>query len=261
MSSYPPPPVDLRKFVIENDLKHVLCSFSGGKDSLVATYLTHELLKGVDVHIEVVFVDTTVGLPDVRKYVEEVSRLYGWKLRILTPSKSFFEVASRQGMPTPRIRWCCKLLKLEPLLNYAASLGAQRVLFTTGLRRSESRRRAKMKGFFYRKYKGIDIFYIDPIIYWSDEDVERFISERELYVNSVYKLLQFSGECFCGAFTKLEHLVKVAKLYPEFIENFRVLEEAWKNGKFKGKSYKVFYAEGMKLSVDELLRIAEESDC
>ena len=260
MIFYPPPPVDLREFIKENKIEHVLCSFSGGIDSLVATYLTHDLLRGVEILIEVVFVDTGIGLPDVRRYVEEVSNLYGWRLKILSPNKSFFEIASKNGMPTPKIRWCCRYLKLMPLLNYAASLGKQRVLFTTGLRRSESLRRAKMKGFFYRKYKDVDIFYVDPIINWSDEDVKRYINENKLYVNPVYRLIGFSGECFCGAFTKLEHLIKVARYYPEFIERFRVLEETWKNGKFKGKNYKVFYADGLKLSVDDLLRIAKETD-
>ena len=218
-------------------------------------------MKETNVAVEVVFVDKSVGLPEVRKYVEDVSNLYGWRLRVLSPSKSFFEIASRQGMPTPKRRWCCRHLKILPLLDYVASLCKRKVLFTTGLRRSESQRRAKMKGFFQRRYKDVEVFYVDPIISWSDEDVERYINENKLYVNPVYKLIGFSGECFCGAFTKFEHLVKVTKFYPDFIEKFRVLEEAWKNGKFRGKNYKAFYAGGLKLSVDELLRIAEESDC
>jgi 3'-phosphoadenosine 5'-phosphosulfate sulfotransferase (PAPS reductase)/FAD synthetase len=37
---------------------------------LVATHLTHELLKSCEVPVEVVFVDTGVGLPAVRRHVE-----------------------------------------------------------------------------------------------------------------------------------------------------------------------------------------------
>jgi len=259
MYPYPSPPVDIYTFIRQNLIEHVLCSFSGGKDSLVATHLVHKLLRGYGVPIEVVFVDTTVGLPIVRKYVEEVSKLYSWKLVIISPEKSFFEIASRQGMPTPKIRWCCRCLKLIPLLKYVASLRKQRVLFITGLRKSESWRRSKMKGFFHRQYKDVEIFYIDPIINWSSDDVERYIIENNLMINPTYKLIDFSGECFCGAFTKLEHLIKIAKYYPEFIERFRILEESWRNGKFKGKNYKVFYAEGLKLSVDELLKFAQSN--
>jgi len=226
---------------------------------LVATHLTHKLLNGCSVPLEVVFVDTTVGLPLVRDYIEKVSKLYGWNLVIVSPKRSFFEIASKQGMPTPRIRWCCRYLKLRPLLEYAASLGKQRILFVTGLRRNESKRRSKLKGLFYRRYRGVDIFYVDPIIDWGDEDVERYIEENSLPVNPAYKLIGFSGECFCGAFTKLEHLIKVAREYPDFIEKFRILEEVWRSGKFEGKNYKVFYAEGLKLSVNDLLKLSREN--
>jgi 3'-phosphoadenosine 5'-phosphosulfate sulfotransferase (PAPS reductase)/FAD synthetase len=39
-------------------------------------------LKETNVAVEVVFVDTSVGLPEVRKYVKDVSHLYGWRLRV-----------------------------------------------------------------------------------------------------------------------------------------------------------------------------------
>jgi 3'-phosphoadenosine 5'-phosphosulfate sulfotransferase (PAPS reductase)/FAD synthetase len=262
VSSYPSPPVDLPTFVKQSAIEHVLCSFSGGKDSLVATHLTHELLKDCGIPIEVVFVDTGVGLPAVRRYVEDVAELCGWKLKVLTPREDFFELASRWGMPTPKRRWCCRLLKLEPLLEYVARLDKRRVLFTTGLRRNESRRRAKLRGLYrrrlYRRCVSVSVFYVDPIVDWSDEDVERYIVENGLPVNPAYELIGFSGECFCGAFTRLEHLIEVARRYPEFIERFGALEEAWRIGKFREKNYKVFYAEGLKLSVNDLLKLAQQ---
>jgi 3'-phosphoadenosine 5'-phosphosulfate sulfotransferase (PAPS reductase)/FAD synthetase len=263
MASYPPLPIDLPSFVEEKSIEHVLCSFSGGKDSLVATHLTHKLLSNHGVPIEVLFVDTTVGLPDVKEYVKKVASSCGWKLKILTPEKDFLEIASRWGMPTPKRRWCCRLLKLEPLLKYAVELGKQRILFTTGLRRDESHRRSKMKGFFYRRYNGVEIFYVDPIINWSDGDVEKYIKENNLPLNPLYKLIGFSGECFCGTFSRFEHLIEVARHFPEFIEKFKNLEEAWKRGKFREKNYKVFYVKRLKLklSVDELLRLARQHDC
>ena len=251
--------MDLPSFIRSHDIERVLCSFSGGKDSLVATHLAHALLKGANVPIEVVFVDTSVGLPVVRRYVEGVAKLYEWKLVVLAPERGFFELARMWGMPTPKRRWCCRLLKVVPLLKYASSLGARRVLFITGLRRGESGRRSKMKGLYKRRYRGVDIYYCDPIIDWSDEDVKKYIEENNLPINPVYKIIDFSGECFCGAFTKLEHLIRVAREYPEFIEKFRALEEAWRNEKFKGKNYKPFYAGGLKLGTDELLELAHNS--
>lgn len=258
LTHYPPPPVDVRAFVEGNSVEHVLCSFSGGKDSLVATHLAHRLLSGCGVPVEVIFVDTTIGLPVVRAYVEEVSRMYGWRLVVLSPRRSFFEIASRQGMPTPRTRWCVRQLKLVPLLEYAASLGKRRVLFVTGLRREESRRRSGLRGLFYRYYRGVEIFYVDPIVNWSDGDVERYIEENGLPVNPAYRLVGFSGECLCVVFAKLDQLVRVAREYPDLIERFRTLEDAWRSGKFSGKNYRVFYAGGLKLGVDDLLNISRE---
>ncbi|MGC8988050.1 phosphoadenosine phosphosulfate reductase family protein [Infirmifilum sp.] len=250
------PSVDLLEFIKEYSIERVLCSFSGGRDSLVACHLSWMALKGSGVPFEVVFVDTGVGLPVVRQYVEQVSELIGWRLVVVAPKANFFEVASKWGMPTPRRRWCCRLLKLQPLLDYATSLGASTVLFITGLRRLESKRRRRIKGYYYRHHQGVHIYYVDPIVDWSDKDVEEYIRKHGLPVNPVSKLIGFSGECFCGVYTKLDHLVKVARNWPDFIERFKVLEERWKEGKFKGKRYKVFYAEGVKLSVDELLELA-----
>ncbi len=248
----------LRDFIVRHGVEHVLCSFSGGKDSLVATHVAHEVLRDLGVEVEVIHADTTISLPGVQDYIRSVCDRFGWKLRIVRPEKSFFELASMWGMPTPKRRWCCHRIKLDPMISYALGLGKKNICFVTGLRRAESHRRRNMKGTWVRRIRDITIYSYDPIIDWTDEDVERYIEQHGLPVNPVYDVVGFSGECVCGAFTPTEHLIKIAKSYPEFIERFRILEKAWQEGKFKGKNYKVFYADGKKLSVDELLRTAEE---
>lgn len=252
----------LINFVESQNVEHIICCFSGGKDSLVATHITHKLIENsrMNIPVEVLHVDTTVSIPAVYEYVKGVCEHFGWKLVVVRPKKSFWELASKWGMPTPKRRWCCYRLKLEPILNYALSLNKKVICFITGLRRLESPRRKKMCGMWKREIKGKILYSYDPIIDWSDNDVLNYIKQNNLPENPISKVLGFSGECICGAFTKFEHLLIVAQNYPEFIKQFAVLEEKWKNGKFKGKKYNPFYADGKKLSVIELLNLAKLSE-
>jgi len=250
--------MNLVEFLIEKKIEHVLCCFSGGKDSLVATHLAHSVIKknNLNLPIEVIYVDTTIGLPEVIDYVKDVCKSFKWKLKILKPKKSFWELAAEWGMPTPKRRWCRRLLKLQPMVDYILSLKKERICFITGIRRNESKKRNNLPIVVRRKFKNVVSYSFAPIIDWSNEKVMEYINEYNLPVNPIYEIFEFSGDCICVVYMSLNNLIKLAKYSPEIIEKFRILEEVWKNGKFKGKNYKPFYANGKKLGVDDLLKMA-----
>lgn len=249
----------LGELVSRYHVQHVLCCFSGGADSLVATHLAHEELQESGIPVEVLHVDTTVSLPGVEEYVEDVCRRLGWRLVVVRPERSFWELASRWGMATRNRRWCCYHLKLRPMFEYAASLGKRIVAFVTGLRRSESARRQGMRGVHRRVVKGVIMYTFSPLLGWDGRQVREYIAEHELPLNPVSEKLGFSGECWCGVFASSKQLLVVRAMFPEFIERFAELEGSWRVSKERD-DYHVFWAGGKRLKARDLLaqRVLDE---
>ncbi|HEU5105181.1 MAG TPA: phosphoadenosine phosphosulfate reductase family protein [Solirubrobacterales bacterium] len=74
------------------------------------------------------------------------------------------------------------------------------VLFLSGIRRTESRRRAKREPLTQRG----SAKFCNPLIEWSALDVAAYRNHFDLPVSEVAALLHRSGECNCGAFAKAE---------------------------------------------------------
>ncbi len=234
------------EFVEKYCIRSLVCCFSGGKDSLVSTHYVMSELADLEISKVVLHVDTTVGIPGVQDYVREVCKRFGWRLEIVRPSRSFWEMASKWGMPTLRTRWCCFKLKIRPMLDFALRL-KHPVGMVTGMRRAESSRRRDVEYVYRRKRKGKLIYNYHPILEWKDVDVENYVKEHDLPVSPVAKKLGFSGECYCGVFAGWRELMKVRALYPEFIERFAELEKCFKDSQW------TFYAGNKRLRAKDLL--------
>jgi phosphoadenosine phosphosulfate reductase len=244
-----------RQFVKRYAIEQVVCTFSGGKDSLVATHYTLESLRRVDIPKWVVWVDTTVMIPGVREFVIEVSKKLGWNLQILSPKRTFEDFVlygygngSRGwGMPTIKRRWCCFALKLEPIARFCSELRG-RVACVTGLRREESiRRRDYQQVYFTARedkrlgLKRTEVWNYSPIIHWTGEQVERYIEVHNLPKPPWYEK-GIKETCCCGCYSTLRELIAVAKNYPEFFERFLHLEAKFRSGGC------CFYLQGKPLS-------------
>jgi len=214
-------------FVKEFGIHSLVCCFSGGKDSLAATHFMFDAVRDFeDLDRYVVWVDTTIALPGVREYVEETALAQHWPLIILKPEISFFQLASRWGMPGMRHRWCCYHLKLKPMIEFTRKLRPQRCE-VTGLRRAESARRSKMVQWFLVKKN--QTFKYAPIIDWTDEDVDSYIHEHSLKVNELYSLINTSGECICGVYTSVHKLQLIRGKWPDFFKQFVTLERSFRS--------------------------------
>jgi 3'-phosphoadenosine 5'-phosphosulfate sulfotransferase (PAPS reductase)/FAD synthetase len=224
------------EFVKKYRLDHLVCSFSGGKDSLVATHYTLSDLDGMDVTTHVVWVDTTIMIPGVRRFVRMVARKYGWPLVELKPKESFEEYALRFGMPSMHRRWCCYYLKLRPIYQYLKELDG-RVGEVLGIRWEESKRRRKYPE-IWRRPQGSWVY--SPILRWTEEDVEEYIRENNLPRPPWYEK-GIKETCQCGAFASLASMRKICKLYPDFFMRFVELEAKFRNGGacffLKGRPY------------------------
>jgi len=215
-------------FVAEYSIKSLVCCFSGGKDSLVATHYTLQRISGMeDLDRYVVFVNTGAALPGVIDYVREVAEIYGWPLRILKPKKSFWEQALVKGMPTMRRRWCCYHCKLKPIIDFVKPLRPQRAE-VIGLRRAESKARSKLPQIIFKKQAWS--WGYCPIIDWTDGQVAKYIRRHRLKVNPMYRILKHSGECLCGVYASLRELSIIRDRWPEWFHRFIELETRFRSG-------------------------------
>jgi 3'-phosphoadenosine 5'-phosphosulfate sulfotransferase (PAPS reductase)/FAD synthetase len=205
----------------------VVVLFSGGKDSLTSLHLSVEAYKG-GCKVFALHADTTIGIPDNTKYVEEVCRRLGVKLFIARPHIDYFTLAMRWGFPRMKYRWCCRYLKIYPIKRKLEEIeGGNPKVVVDGIRAQESKARKKLERVsFHRIWK---VKVVHPILYWSKEEVEEYI---ELYlkpigidINPLYKKgFKRACECWCPTFKRKEDFVILAKQYPDFFLKLSELE-------------------------------------
>jgi 3'-phosphoadenosine 5'-phosphosulfate sulfotransferase (PAPS reductase)/FAD synthetase len=116
-----------------------VASFSGGKDS---TAMVLHMIERGDHLDEVMFCDTSMEFPGMLRHVEKVKKVVeaaGIKFTTLRadhdfeyylsqvdvpnrkPSSNYFGVPG-YGWPSHRVRWCTKLLKIEPVNQHLKDL-------------------------------------------------------------------------------------------------------------------------------------------
>jgi 3'-phosphoadenosine 5'-phosphosulfate sulfotransferase (PAPS reductase)/FAD synthetase len=227
--------------LVNADTAYVL--FSGGKDSCAALAYTKELLQDQQTRPRLValHVDTTAGLPAVEGFAEEFCAFLGVPLEVIRPEEDYFTLVKRWGVPRPRARWCCFHLKIEPIRVYLES--QQDYVVLDGMRRQESRKRSGYPATYDHPHFGL---VVHPIIDWTSEEIEDFITSRDLPVNPAYQLGFSSWECWCGVFKRKCEFERLLEVDREFFMRLVELEDALRSGYayayFDGKP---FYLRGL----------------
>jgi len=211
-------------------------SFSGGKDSLV---VLHRLLQK-DPSLPVVFVDTTISLPENLEYVKDLADEWGFDLKIYRPPKDFFTLLSEKRLwPRRNTRWCYTELKMKAFQKAVRELGLDG--FYTGLRKEESRFRMDRP----IKYWNAKARYwlVNSIIDWTENQVQAYIRKHNLPVNPCYRLYGTTGCWYCPFLTK-QKVVRIAMRHPELIDKLAPYEKIIEPA---------FYFNGKPCSVREIL--------
>ena len=144
-------------------------AYSGGKDSDVLL----ELAKMAGVEVVPIYRQTSIDPPGTTAHVKANG------VEVRRPKETMLAMIERSGTPTMLRRWCCQRLKEYPI--------HARVII--GVRRSESKARAERysEPEACRVYgKGVRVRQYYPLLWWSDEDVERFIAERGIKCHPLY---------------------------------------------------------------------------
>ncbi len=205
--------------------------FSGGDDSTTAVYIAskHPLFTGA-AHI-----NTGIGVSQTREFVRETCKKYGWPLREYRAKEDcgidYRALVLKNGFPGPAAhRWMYSLLKMRALqlLVRDAKVGHRRrdrVLFISGVRHQESRRRLPMAAVqAIRKEPDRAWVWVSPILEWSKTDCLEYLEEQKVERNPVVALIHKSGECLCGAYAEPGELKELAYWFPETAAEIRALE-------------------------------------
>lgn len=151
-----------------------------------------DLASRVRPGIKVLFLDTGYHFPETLGMRDAVATVHPIELVNVQPRQTVEEQDAEYGADLfgrdPDL--CCALRKVEPLQDALRPYTA----WMTGLRRAESPTRANARVVEWdadrRRVK------VNPIVAWSDDDVESYIAERGLLVNP----LQSEGYPSIGCF-------------------------------------------------------------
>jgi 3'-phosphoadenosine 5'-phosphosulfate sulfotransferase (PAPS reductase)/FAD synthetase len=189
-----------------SDYRHIV-SVSGGKDSAaLALYLLQEY---PDLPVEYVFCDTGCELPETYEYLDRLEVVLGKPIVRLNaldllgvarkPGRNPFDVWLKEVygnfLPSPRARWCTRVLKIQPFEKY---VGEDKAISYIGIRGDEDR-----EGYTSRKPPVIseqpNIMAVYP---FKDDkiglaDVQRILAESGLGFPEYYKWRSRSGCYFC----------------------------------------------------------------
>ena len=170
---------------IPQDKGDITLAYSGGKDSDVCL----ELCKMAGIPFKAVYHSTTIDPPGTIRHVEENG------VEISRPKEPFFRLLQKHGYPSRFARYCCKLLKER----YDSDIVIQ------GIRASESNARAdryiepEQCRVYDKKHKSR--VYM-PILYWTDEDIKEFVTERGIKCHPLY----YRGAIRCHATSWLHRM-------------------------------------------------------
>jgi phosphoadenosine phosphosulfate reductase len=130
--------------------------------------------------------DTNKLFPELKSYHEEVENFFGITIRRVCPDPheeaELDRVQGAFGMrdSIEARQLCCKIRKVKPLAKFLQGKSA----WVTGLRSAQSVTRSDMREV---EYDGqFHLLKLNPLVHWSEEDVNRYIKENGLPRNPLY---------------------------------------------------------------------------
>lgn len=201
-------------FDSEMPVRHVL-NVSGGKDSSAMALLMAGRVRGLEHFrrdgMEYLFCDTQKELPETYEYLSRLEAELGTKITYLNAKAGFDHWHKVFGgfLPSPRNRWCTKMLKLKP---FEAHVGDDPVISYVGLRADEDRigyisTKPNIKSRYPLREAGIDF-----------KGVVQILEDSGLGLPTFMKWGRTNSGCtFCFFQTAFEW-VKLHETYPDLFK-------------------------------------------
>lgn len=193
---------------------------SGGADSTAMALMLWE--QGED--FEMVFADTGVEFPENYVIISRLQKVTGKKLHVVSGG-GFFKLLVSQGyfLPSPKAKWCTRLLKQEPINDYLLTLTDGEIVMCNGIRADEPRRVRSSLPKPKKKYDRIKYTYPLFEAGFTKKDVFELCIKYDL-LNPIYEW-RSSVSCFCCPLQRKSDWIGLKKYHPELFEVAKVWEE------------------------------------
>jgi len=192
------------------DMKSVV-SFSGGKDSIVVSYLVRKALKTDNVpHL---FGNTTIEYPDTIEYLKRYFQSNNIPFFENSNPHNFFDMCEKFGTPSMLNAWCCSVFKATPISQLINKIKSKTgVISFEGVRRKESCRR-RNRDFIYQNKKIAWQLSAYPILEWREVEIWIFILSNQFDFNDAYKKGLPRVGCMYCPYTSPYNEYIISKLY------------------------------------------------
>lgn len=149
--------------------------------------ITHALFKaGLDLHIELVTLDTGRLFPETYDLWAQTEDHYGRRINAVSPDRASLEaLVSRQGINGFRHsvearKACCDVRKVEPLGRALAGAAG----WITGLRAEQSAFRAAVP--LAIQDSGYGLIKVNPLADWNRQDLVRYVADNAIPYNALH---------------------------------------------------------------------------
>jgi 3'-phosphoadenosine 5'-phosphosulfate sulfotransferase (PAPS reductase)/FAD synthetase len=226
--------------ISDPDIRHIV-SVSGGKDS--AALAIYMRLNYPEIPSEYVFCDTGCELNETYEYLERLQALLGVEIHHINalellniedkPGRNPFDIYLDQlyggFLPSPRSRWCTRVLKIEPFEHYVGNSTAYSYI---GIRSDEKR-----DGYVAKKPPSLSQKQnIIPVYPFKDDgivlaDIKQILEESGLGLPEYYKWRSRSGCYFCF-YQQIGEWQRLKEEHPILFEQAKEYEKTKKGKKF-----------------------------
>jgi len=195
---------------------------SGGKDSVAAALLADQAIQQNYQKTPVaVYLDTTVGIPANRLYVEELCDRMGWQLWTLRTNENYDTRIQENGCPGPADHSRTYNALKGRQISKLATL-ADEPVYVTGINKHESEQRARSRKADYSQRR----WHVKPVFTWTDSEIAAYVHEHAPVQNPLWGTNYFQ-DCACGAMATPEELIDAtADGFEWFVQRLREYEES-----------------------------------
>lgn len=144
-------------------------AFSGGKDSECIKRLA--IMAGVK--YKAFYSSPTIDPPELVAHI----RKHHAEVTFIKPKQALLKRVEKKGLPSRLIRWCCAEYKEQSVP------GVTKIL---GIRAAESKNRRDNWKVLTKWHGAGGGWCVNPILFWSDQDVWRFIKDNNIPYCKLY---------------------------------------------------------------------------
>lgn len=218
----------------------VYCLYSYGKDS--GSVLDWAYKQKIPNFKGALAINTTIHIPEWPKLVREHCDSLGYDCTIISRADggTFEDCSLEYGFGGPGMHsTIMRYLKLDPLRALQKRDKEDKILFLSGIRLDESKKR-------FGTVKPVSSdhgWFVAPLYNWPNEKVAKYVEENKISKSPAYETLELSGDCLCGCNALPGEFRLIEIFYPEIAARIKRLEELVR----KTKAYYLWGDRGIEL--------------